>query len=141
VDELIPDKVRGTVDLIVNSTFWIGASLGAMATYFRLHAGSAAQQLGWRFACGIGGVLGAMLILLRLGVPESPRWLMLRRHEEEANRIVTEIGQRVALGRPDSIPKAEGKLKITVRDRTPWDKIFRNMTGYNRSRSMWLSVS
>jgi MFS family permease len=137
VDELIPGKVRGTVDLIVNGTFWVGASIGAVATYFLLHAGGSVQQVGWRFAFGIGGLLGAAVLLLRLGVPESPRWLMLRGHEDEANRVVTEIERKASKGHPDSLPKPEGeKLKITVRDHTPWNEIFRNMAGDNRARSI-----
>ena len=137
VDELIPGKVRGTVDLIVNGTFWVGASIGAVATYFLLHAGGGMRELGWRFAFGIGGVLGAAVLLLRLGVPESPRWLMLRGHEEEANRIVKEIEDQASNGNPASLPAPEGdKLKIVVRDHTPWADIFHNMTGDNRGRSI-----
>ena len=136
VDELIPGKVRGTVDLIVNGTFWVGASIGAVATYILLHSGGGMQVVGWRYAFGIGGVLGAVVLLLRLGVPESPRWLMLRGREEEANRIVCEIEKQASKGKPDSLPKCEDeKLKITVRDHTPWIEIYRNMTGENRSRS------
>ena len=140
VDELIPGKVRGTVDLIVNGTFWVGASIGAVATYFLLHAGGAAQHIGWRFAFGIGGVLGGAVLLLRLRVPESPRWLMLRGREEEADRVVREIEAAASKGNPESLPKPEGdKLKITVRDHTPWSEIFRNMAGENRARS-FLSI-
>ena len=29
IDELIPARLRGTVDLAINGTFWIGAALGA----------------------------------------------------------------------------------------------------------------
>ncbi len=137
VDELIPGKVRGTVDLIVNGTFWVGASIGAASTYFLLHAGGAAQQVGWRFAFGIGGVLGAAVLLLRLGVPESPRWLMLRGYEDDANRVVADIEAKASKGNPGNLPKPEGeKLKIVVRDRTPWGEIFKNMTGENRARSL-----
>ena len=32
IDELIPAKVRGRVDLVINSTYWLGAALGAGAT-------------------------------------------------------------------------------------------------------------
>ena len=137
VDELIPGKVRGTVDLIVNGTFWVGASLGAVATSLLLHGGGHVQQIGWRFAFGIGGALGGAVLLLRLGVPESPRWLMLRGREEEAGRIVEEIESKSSGGNRDSLPKPEGKkLKITVRDHTPWGEIFKNMVGENRARSI-----
>ncbi len=36
VDELIPGKVRGTVDLVVNATFWVGASVGSLAALWLL---------------------------------------------------------------------------------------------------------
>jgi MFS family permease len=73
-------------------------------------------------------------------VPESPRWLMLRGHEEEAERIVAEIEAKSNKNSAVGLPKPEGpKLKITVRDHTPWREIFRNMTGENRGRS-FLSI-
>jgi MFS family permease len=135
VDELIPSKVRGTVDLAVNSTFWIGASLGSIATLYLLHGHGFAPQTGWRFAFGIGGTLGIAVLGLRLFVPESPRWLMLRGREEEADRIVSDIEQRVAKG-STQLPKPEGdKLKLSVRDHTPWKEIFSSMLGENRKRS------
>ncbi len=135
VDELVPGKVRGTVDLIVNGTFWVGASAGAAATYFLLHGYGNLAATGWRYAFGIGGVLGGAVLLLRMGVPESPRWLMLRGHEDEAGRVVKEIEREASRGNPASLPAPEGSLRIAVRDHTPWGEIFRNITGENRSRS------
>jgi MFS family permease len=135
VDELIPSKVRGTVDLAVNSTFWIGAALGSVATLYLLQGHGFAPQNGWRFAFGIGGTLGIAVLGLRLFVPESPRWLMLRGREEVADRIVTEIEQKVAKG-TTQLPKPKGdKLKLSVRDHTPWKEIFSSMLGENRKRS------
>src|SRR3954467_6391636 len=57
VDELIPGKLRGTVDLIVNGTFWLGATVGSLAAMFLL-SGHVPQNTGWRYAFGIGGTLG-----------------------------------------------------------------------------------
>ena len=137
VDELIPGKLRGTVDLIVNGTFWVGGSVGAAAAFFLLQGHGLRPDLGWRFAFGIGGTLGFVVLLLRLSVPESPRWLMLRGKEEEANRVVGEIEAKVSKGKPDSLPKPEGEpLEIQVRDHTPWKDIFGNMLGENRERSI-----
>lgn len=136
VDELIPGKIRGTVDLIVNGTFWLGATVGSLATMFLL-AGYVPRDIGWRYAFGIGGTLGIGVLVLRLSVPESPRWLMLRGREKDADRTVAEIEGKVSKGHPETLPKPEaGKLKIAVRDHTPLREIFSNMVGENRQRSI-----
>lgn len=135
VDELIPSKVRGTVDLAVNATFWIGASIGSLATLMLLHGHLFSPERGWRYAFGIGGTLGIAVLVLRLYVPESPRWLMLRGREEDAERIVKDIEGKVSKGKKE-LPAPEGeKLKLSVRDHTPWKEIFANMLGENRQRS------
>jgi MFS family permease len=137
VDELIPGKVRGTVDLVVNGTFWVGATLGVVASIVLLHGHVLPAATSWRYAFGVGGTLGAAVLVLRLFVPESPRWLMLRGHEDQANKVVCGIEDKVSRGNPGSLPPPEGKkLKITVRDHTPLKEIFRNMMGDNRQRSL-----
>jgi MFS family permease len=136
VDELIPGKVRGTVDLIVNGTFWLGATAGSLAAMFLL-SGALPMGTGWRYAFGIGGSLGLGVLVLRLFVPESPRWLMLRGYEDKARRIVAGIEEHATRGRTDRLPAPEGeKLKIVVRDHTPLRDIVRNMSGENRARSI-----
>ena len=136
VDELIPGKLRGTVDLMVNGTFWLGATAGSLAAMFLL-GGHLPQNTGWRYAFGIGGSLGMLVLVLRLFVPESPRWLMLRGKEEDADRVVSGIEKIASKGDPGKLPPPEGeKLEITVRDHTPMVEIFRNMAGENRQRSI-----
>jgi MFS family permease len=139
VDELIPGKLRGTVDLIVNGTFWLGATAGALAAMFLLgnHLPHfITQKTGWRYAFGIGGSLGIIVLIMRLFVPESPRWLMLRGHEWKANYVVKGIEAHVSHGHPGKLPRPKGtKLKISVRDHTPLKDIFRNMAGENKLRS------
>ena len=137
VDELIPGKVRGTVDLVVNGTFWLGATLGSLAAMFLL-AGYLPQNTGWRYAFGVGGSLGALVLILRLFVPESPRWLMLRGKEDTAGSVVHDIESRASRGNIDSLPQPDRgqTLKITVRDHTPLREIFKNMAGENRQRSL-----
>ena len=134
VDELIPGKVRGTVDLIVNATFWVGATVGSGAALFLLGGHGIPPTLGWRLAFGIGGALGLAVLLLRLAVPESPRWLMLRGREREADRVVRDIEAKVARGAALP-PVTDPALKLRTRDHTPWGEIFRNMLGDNLQRS------
>jgi MFS family permease len=136
VDELIPGRIRGRVDLFINGTFWVGASLGAAATLLLLGPHGPPHAWGWRLAFGIGGVLGFGVLLLRLAVPESPRWLMLRGREAEARAVVDAIEREVRKHTPD-LPRLEEKpLRLRTRDNTPWAEIFEHMLGPGRSRSV-----
>jgi MFS family permease len=136
VDELIPGRIRGTVDLIVNGTFWIGGALGSLASIYLLSGHAIGGKFSWRYAFGIGGLLGIIIFILRLTVPESPRWLMLRGQEQRANDVVDTIESKVTRNNAGSLSKPEGDaLKIKVRDHTPWREIFGNMFGENRLRT------
>src|SRR5690242_18453206 len=75
IDELIPARVRGTVDLAINGTFWIGAALGAALSLVLLDARLIDPQIGWRLAFLLGAVLGFAILMVRRDLPESPRWL------------------------------------------------------------------
>jgi len=135
VDELIPGKVRGTVDLIMNATFWMGATLGSLAALFLMGGHVIPVHWGWRLAFAVGGTLGFLVLPLRLAVPESPRWLMLRGREQEAERIVS--GIETTVSKHEHLePVREKKLRIRSRDHTPLGDIFKNMLGENRKRSV-----
>src|SRR5215831_12616093 len=95
IDELIPARVRGRVDLIINGSYWVGAALGAAATLILLDPRYLPVWLGWRFAFGIGATLGLIVIFFRRWIPESPRWLMIHGRNDEAERIVSEVEQRI----------------------------------------------
>ena len=95
IDELIPARVRGRVDLIINGSYWIGAALGALGSLVLLDTAIFAEDLGWRLAFLIGAVLGVAILLVRRHVPESPRWLFIHGRDEEAERIVSGIEDEV----------------------------------------------
>ena len=127
IDELIPARVRGNVDLVINATFWLGAALGAVGTLFLLDSGAVPLRWGWRFAFGIGAALGVCILFLRRSVPESPRWLMLRGREAEAEEIVGQIEQDIERHRGSKLPAPEGSLRFAVCDHTPLRDVWKAM--------------
>ncbi|WP_371477755.1 MFS transporter [Kitasatospora sp. NBC_00315] len=115
VDELIPARVRGRVDLVINGSFWIGAAVGAFASIALLNTALFATDLGWRLAFAIGVVLGLVILLVRRHVPESPRWLITHGRAEEAERLVDGIERTVEQETGEPLPEPEGEMVVRPR--------------------------
>jgi MFS family permease len=95
IDELIPARVRGWVDLVIGGSFWIGTILGSLAAVVLLNQDLFALDVGWRLAFGLAAVMGLAILLVRRNVPESPRWLFIHGQEHEAERITKDIERQV----------------------------------------------
>jgi MFS family permease len=135
IDELMPARLRGRIDLSINSSYWFGAAIGSGAVYWLLNAELVALRLGWRLAFGIGAILGLLILALRRWVPESPRWLMLRGREKEASQVVEEIEAKISEDQ-GQLPEVEGAaLRIHVRNHTPLLDIWKAMGHDYRARS------
>ena len=91
IDELIPAKYRGRVDVAINGSFWVGAALGSLLTIPLLDPNVVDPSWGWRAAFGLGAILAVGILVVRRHVPESPRWLFIHEREDEAERIVRGI--------------------------------------------------
>jgi MFS family permease len=125
IDELIPARVRGRVDLIINGSYWVGAAGGALAAVALLDTALFAADVGWRLAFAAGAALGLGILLVRRHLPESPRWLFVHGHDQEAEQLVTEIEGSIREETGEELPPVDDTLVVHPRDQIPFREIAR----------------
>jgi MFS family permease len=139
IDELIPARVRGRVDLIINGSYWVGAALGAAGTLVLLNPNYVPIWLGWRCAFAIGATLGLIVIFFRRWIPESPRWLVIHGRNDEAEDIVAAVERKIiepnATGIIDPGYNKGSPTRIRTRTHTPWHEIWNAIVHEHRRRS------
>ncbi len=113
IDELIPSRHRGRIDIIINGTYWAGAAAGALLSVAALHIFS--PLLDWRVCFGLGFVLGLAILIVRRHVPESPRWLFIHGREQEAERVTREIEREVVESTGAELDQPEETITVKQR--------------------------
>ncbi|WP_438346356.1 MFS transporter [Methylorubrum populi] len=137
IQELIPARVRGWTDLVINGSFWIGAALGSFLSIALLRPEWIDPAWGWRIAFFVGGGIGLVILLLRTWIPESPRWLVTHGYAAEADRVVTGIEKRftdegITLPPPD----ASRRLRLKIRSHTPLAEVAQAMFVTSRRQTV-----
>ena len=136
IDELIPARVRGRVNLIINGSFWLGAIVGSAATVLLLDPSVFPVDVGWRVGFAIGASLGLLVLFARRFIPESPRWLAIHGYRERAESAVAEIEARVEAATGTKLPPMGDTLSIRPRARTGLALVFETMFAHYRRRSL-----
>jgi len=134
IDELIPARVRGRVNLAINGSFWIGAALGALISLVLLDVRVLGPQLGWRAGFLLGAVLAVAILLVRRHVPESPRWLIAHGRADEAERIVADI-ERQAQAERGPLAPVTGRVVLARRDTPTLAEVWHVLWQRYRARS------
>ncbi|WP_435635481.1 MFS transporter [Pseudomonas solani] len=137
IQEFTPARFRGWVDLGINGTFWVGAALGAVGSVILLDPDILGGDMGWRLCFGIGAALGLVILLMRLWLPESPRWLMIHNRPKEALAIIDDIEARFRReGHELSSVEHLPKMRLRGRDHTPLNEVFHTLFNVHRRRAI-----
>jgi len=136
IQELVPARYRGWTDLVINGSFWIGAAMGAVAAIVLLDPALFGPDIGWRLAYFIGAALGLVVFVMRLWIPESPRWLMIHGRPDEAHAIVADIERSVTGSVQDKPLEAWPKIRLRMRSHTPLREVAHTLFTLYRTRSL-----
>ncbi|MFZ0603542.1 MAG: MFS transporter [Roseiarcus sp.] len=133
IQELVPARFRGQLDLIINGSFWIGAALGALVAVVLLNPALIPSAFGWRLAFLTGAVLGVGVFFMRMWIPESPRWLVIHGREKEGEAVVAGIEKRFEDAGAELKPVPPGAaIRVRSRDHTPLAEVFDTLTNRHR---------
>ena len=107
--EFLPKKHRGPRLATLTILWFAGAALAYMVGNALLrHGGDDA----WRLVLASAAVIGAALFLVRLGTPESPRWLLGKGRAAEAEQVIKSVyGPRFSL---QNLPEQPRQKKLSV---------------------------
>lgn len=138
IDELIPARFRGRVDLIINGSYWLGAAAGSLSTFFILDPRIFSVDLGWRLGFAIGAVIGTVVLILRRFIPESPRWLLTHGMRDEAETTVRSIEAEAVRQSGQELlePSHEEALRIRPREEFGLSVILKPLVTTYRTRSI-----
>ena len=136
IDEMIPAKFRGRVDIAVNGTYWAGAFLGTIVTLVALN--NISTTIGWRVAYLVGPVLALVIIFVRRHLPESPRWQIMHGRQKEAEASIAEIEEDVGKTKGELPPVDQSKeLEIRPTEQIGYLALLRTLFRHYPSRAIY----
>ncbi len=136
IDELIPARFRGRIDLMINGSFWLGALVGSASTALILNPKIFSANVGWRFGFGVGAVIGLVILYLRRFIPESPRWLFTHGQRQEAEIVVRGFEEEAGITEPLAAQSDHHPLRIMVRHQFGLEALLRPLVTEFRARSI-----
>lgn len=86
--EFLPKKSRGPRLAALTILWFAGAAFAYIAGNLILAYGN---DDAWRLVLASPAIIGVLLLLVRLGTPESPRWLLSKGRDAEADQVIKRV--------------------------------------------------
>jgi MFS transporter, putative metabolite:H+ symporter len=126
VSEFAPARIRGRVVVILESFWAVGWTLAALIGFLVVPRGDD----GWRWALVLGAVPALYAVVVRLGLPESVRFLESRGRHDEAEAVVRRFEDAAGQERTAPPPVDEATAPATgSRVASLWAPALRRRTG------------
>lgn len=111
ISEFSPRRIRGRMVVLLEAFWALGWILAALIGTFIVGAG----ENGWRWGFAVGLIPAAYSIYVRLGLPESVRFLESKGRHEEAEKIVASF-EEAAAGQPldDTHPEPTASTETSI---------------------------
>lgn len=106
IAEAAPSAIRGRL-VSLNQLF---ITIGILVSALVAGAFSSMKETGWRYMLGLAGVPGVIQFIGFLYLPESPRWLVTRGHEEKAREVLRRIRDK------EDVEEELREIKVTVEE-------------------------
>jgi putative MFS transporter len=112
LSEWLPRRQRGKIFTSIIIIWYIGTALAYFVGYLIT---ATLGNGGWRWMLGSSAILAAVIFLLRLGTPESPRWLVQAGRTEEAREVIEHaLDEPVAQADLENAAAPEGESRGSV---------------------------
>jgi MFS family permease len=136
IQELMPARVRGWTDLVINGSFWVGAAAGAAGSIVLLDPALLPVDMGWRAAFAIGAALSIVILFMRMWLPESPRWLITHGRAAQAEAVAEGIEARFRRAGYRLTPGPFPKIRLRARTHTALSEVAATLFGVHRQRAL-----
>lgn len=94
IGEISPKSMRGRYTSLIVFFGWTGIALSGPISFalFQSEVNNVLQIDSWRIILGIAAVPALIALMLRMGMPESLRWLISKGKVEQVNRLLIKFG-------------------------------------------------
>ncbi|HEY3687126.1 MAG TPA: MFS transporter [Streptosporangiaceae bacterium] len=136
ISELTPRRYRGRYMAVAVMAILTAVPIAALVAYLLVPRAPLGVD-GWRWVVVIGALGGLIVLYLRRGLPESPRWLATRGRYAEAERTLRDLEDRVRAETGAELPDPAADEPAPAERKGRWTEMFR---GRYLPRTIMMSI-